>query len=58
MLKDYESWKYGDQVGGWKKTYERLTFVTIRGSGHMVPQDKPGPALKMFYKFINGKPLI
>eukprot|EP00483_Globobulimina_turgida_P007538 UN07552 len=44
--------KNGQQVGGWTKDFERLHFVTVRGSGHMVPQYKPVAGLKMFNAFI------
>ena len=47
----------GKQCGGWTKNFERLMFVTVRGAGHMVPQFKPVPALKMFNHFIQNKPL-
>merc|ERR1712244_56770 len=41
----------GKQVGGWTKDYDRgggVHFVTIRGSGHLVPQFAPQKALKLF----------
>jgi len=47
----------GKQIGGWTKDFDRLSFVTVRGSGHMVPQYKPMPALKMFDHFLLQKPL-
>jgi len=31
-----------------------LTFVSVRGSGHEVPRDKPKSAYVMFDSFING----
>ncbi|EFJ35650.1 serine carboxypeptidase-like enzyme [Selaginella moellendorffii] len=51
------TWDYEDEVGGWTQVYEGLTFATIRGAGHMVPTDRPGPALAMFQSFLAGKPL-
>lgn len=47
-------WHYDDQVAGFVKQFQNLDVVTVRGSGHMVPQDKPGPALKMITSFIKG----
>uniref|UniRef100_A0A2C9M6B3 Carboxypeptidase n=1 Tax=Biomphalaria glabrata TaxID=6526 RepID=A0A2C9M6B3_BIOGL len=44
------------QVAGFVKTFDFLTFATIRGAGHMVPTDKPRPALEMFTNFIQNKP--
>lgn len=54
-------WTYIDedhtsQVAGFVKAYELLTYVTVRGAGHMVPTDRPRPALKMFINFITNKP--
>jgi len=31
-------------------------FVTIKGAGHMVPQDKPAEAYAFFSAFLNDKP--
>ncbi|KAF7232171.1 hypothetical protein EG68_10525 [Paragonimus skrjabini miyazakii] len=45
------------QIGGWEKQWKLnnavLRFVTVRGSGHMVPQDKPIQALNLFTDFLN-----
>ena len=46
-----------EQVGGWTIDYDRISFVTVRGSGHMVPQYKPEAALKMFQYFLEHKEL-
>ncbi|GJM97364.1 hypothetical protein PR202_ga14286 [Eleusine coracana subsp. coracana] len=34
-------WVFSDQVGGFTVLYDGLTFVTIRGAGHMVPMITP-----------------
>lgn len=34
-----------------------LTYLTIKGAGHMVPQTNPEEALAMFSRFIAGKPM-
>lgn len=57
VVENYEEWKYNDQVAGFVKYYDRLTFLTVKGSGHMVPQDKPGPAFKMITSFLNNQKL-
>ena len=49
--------KDGKQVAGYVSEYEGLTFATVKGAGHMVPQTKPEAAYNMFARFINGKPL-
>ena len=57
VIENYEEWKYNDQVAGFVKYYDRLTYLTVKGSGHMVPQDKPGPAFKMITSFLNNQKL-
>ena len=64
MEKEYREWfvnatqSYNaQQVAGWTIDYERISFVTIRGAGHMVPQYKPSAALKMFSYFLANKQL-
>ena len=47
----------GSQVAGYVTIYEGLTFATVKGAGHMVPQYAPEAAYYMFSNFINGKPL-
>lgn len=56
VLKEYGEWHFNDQVAGFFKQYKGLTFLTVKGSGHMVPQDKPGPAFKMISSFLYNKP--
>lgn len=53
----YKIWKHGTQVAGFFQTYENdVTFVTIKGAGHMVPEDKPVQALQMISNFISDTP--
>ncbi|XP_063882695.1 lysosomal protective protein-like [Scylla paramamosain] len=49
-------WHQGGQVAGFVKRFANLDLVTVRGAGHMVPEDKPAPALKMITSFIFQKP--
>ncbi|GKV49928.1 hypothetical protein SLEP1_g56650 [Rubroshorea leprosula] len=44
----------GMRVGGYVEEYEGLTFVTVRGSGHMVPSNQPERSLTMFSSFLQG----
>lgn len=44
-------------VSGFVVEWDGLTFATVRGAGHMVPQYKPVAALHMFKNFLNGNPL-
>eukprot|EP00106_Octopus_bimaculoides_P009914 XP_014777356.1 PREDICTED: lysosomal protective protein-like [Octopus bimaculoides] len=56
-----KAWHYtsndgSQQVAGFVKQFQNVTFVTVRGAGHMVPTDKPIPAFQLFSHFINNKP--
>ncbi|XP_078105659.1 lysosomal protective protein isoform X1 [Sander vitreus] len=54
------AWLYGDedgqQVGGFVKEFDNIAFLTVKGSGHMVPSDKPIAAFAMFSRFLQRKP--
>ncbi|CAH8619879.1 unnamed protein product [Heterobilharzia americana] len=45
------------QIGGFWKAFEghesSLMYTTVRGAGHMVPQDKPAAAFYMINRFIH-----
>ncbi|XP_014670492.1 PREDICTED: lysosomal protective protein-like [Priapulus caudatus] len=51
-----QPWKFNHQVAGFVKQFENIDFVTIKGAGHMVPQFKPGQALKMIKSWLNQEP--
>lgn len=55
----WRSWKVDGEsdLAGYRTIYDGLTFVTIKGTGHMVPQWKPKEAFHMFSHFISGKDL-
>lgn len=55
VTSEYQLWKFNDQIAGYYKQFGNLTYMTIKGSGHMVPQDKPGPAFKMISSFLYRK---
>ncbi|XP_061670133.1 cathepsin A-like [Syngnathoides biaculeatus] len=50
----YQPWRLDDQVAGFYQQYGNVTFLTVKGAGHMVPQWAPGPALHMFQSFITN----
>jgi len=56
----WEQWSInktdGEQVAGYFTEYDGLLYVTVKGSGHMVPQFKPEAAFYMFQKFIQDIP--
>ncbi|KAH7697148.1 Protein F41C3.5 [Aphelenchoides avenae] len=46
-------WMYGAELGGFKTVYEGgLTYVTVRGVGHMVPQFKPAESQQVIRRFL------
>ncbi|XP_047439631.1 lysosomal protective protein [Mugil cephalus] len=53
-------WLYDDvdgrQVGGFVKEFDNIAFLTVKGSGHMVPSDKPAAAFAMFTRFLKRQP--
>ncbi|KAJ0266132.1 hypothetical protein HA466_0001780 [Hirschfeldia incana] len=54
----WRSWFHKSQVAGWVETYDRgLTFVTVRGAGHMVPLFAPAQSLTLFSHFLSSLPL-
>jgi len=54
----WRPWLVNSQVAGYVTTYatNSFKFVTVKGSGHMVPQYTPGPALEMLKRFVAGTP--
>ncbi|KAM3877493.1 lysosomal protective protein [Diretmus argenteus] len=50
----YQSWIYDDQIAGFYQQFGNITFLTVKGAGHMVPQWAPGPAFHMFQSFITN----
>uniref|UniRef100_A0A8C5R965 Carboxypeptidase n=1 Tax=Leptobrachium leishanense TaxID=445787 RepID=A0A8C5R965_9ANUR len=60
LLVQRRQWLYNDgniqQIGGFVKEFSNLTFLTIKGAGHMVPTDKPVAAFTMFSRYIQNAP--
>ncbi|XP_072489690.1 lysosomal protective protein-like [Notamacropus eugenii] len=54
VMTPYQPWYYKRQVAGFFREYEQITFLTVKGSGHMVPQYRPVQALKMFESFLRN----
>jgi carboxypeptidase C (cathepsin A) len=46
------SWDW--QVSGYVQRYQGLTYLTVKGAGHMVPQWKRQPAMVMFAYALNN----
>jgi carboxypeptidase C (cathepsin A) len=52
----WKQWRTDDdQIAGWVKEYEGLTFKTIHGVGHMAPQWARPAALKMLTDFVHKR---
>uniref|UniRef100_A0A3B5M0S7 Carboxypeptidase n=1 Tax=Xiphophorus couchianus TaxID=32473 RepID=A0A3B5M0S7_9TELE len=52
----YQPWIHDDQIAGFYQQFGNITFLTVKGAGHMVPQWAPGQAFHMFQSFIeNGR---
>lgn len=53
----WRAWSLDKQLAGYVTSYEQdFTFLTVKGSGHMVPQYRPAPAFAMFDRMINNRP--
>ena len=57
--REWSAWRGSDgQVAGYFETYatagKPLTFLTVKGAGHMVPKDRPKHALDMLGSFLAG----
>ncbi|KJE95976.1 cre [Capsaspora owczarzaki ATCC 30864] len=53
----WREWKGSDlQNAGYTIKYDKLTYLTIRGAGHMVPEFRPMHALDFITRFINKQP--
>uniref|UniRef100_A0A803L8Y4 Uncharacterized protein n=1 Tax=Chenopodium quinoa TaxID=63459 RepID=A0A803L8Y4_CHEQI len=56
IIDEWRPWFTNGQVAGFTQGYDRnLTFLTIKGAGHMVPEDKPREALKFYSQWLAGK---
>lgn len=52
---EFRQWHFFNQVGGHVQEYENgLTLVTVKGAGHMVPQDQRESSYVMVSAFLNG----
>ncbi|CAL8110554.1 unnamed protein product [Orchesella dallaii] len=49
-------WKVGGNVAGYAKVLDNLSYVLVRGAGHMVPSDQPKWAFDLINRFTYGKP--
>ncbi|KAM7266036.1 hypothetical protein ACFE04_003719 [Oxalis oulophora] len=55
---EWRPWTSNGQVAGFTQGYvNNLTFLTIKGAGHTVPEYKPREALDFYSRFLEGKPM-
>ncbi|CAJ2655761.1 unnamed protein product [Trifolium pratense] len=58
IVDDWRPWFVNGQVGGYTRTYSnRMTFATVKGSGHTAPMYTPEQCFAMFTKWISNLPL-
>jgi len=52
----WRPWYFGDQVAGYTQGYDHnLTFLTIKGAGHAVPEYKPKESLAFYSRWLAGE---
>ncbi|XP_008794935.2 serine carboxypeptidase 1-like [Phoenix dactylifera] len=53
IVDEWRPWFFDEQVAGYIQGYEHnLTFLTIKGAGHTVPEYKPGEALTFYSRWL------
>lgn len=57
VVSSRQPWYVGQQVAGFCDVYDQITYTTVKGVGHMVPQWAPESALYMITQFLNDEPL-
>ncbi|CAN8232401.1 unnamed protein product [Cochlearia groenlandica] len=55
VIDEWRPWISNNQVAGYTQGYaNNLTFLTIKGAGHTVPEYKPQEALDFYSRFLAG----
>ncbi|XP_058102547.1 serine carboxypeptidase 1-like [Magnolia sinica] len=56
IIDEWRPWYFNGQVSGYTQGYEHnLTFLTIKGAGHTVPEYKPREALTFYSRWLAGR---
>ncbi|XP_077226861.1 serine carboxypeptidase 1-like [Tasmannia lanceolata] len=55
IIDQWRPWFFNEQVAGYTQGYaNNLTFLTVKGSGHTVPEYKPKEALAFYSRWLAG----
>ncbi|RYR40223.1 hypothetical protein Ahy_A09g045940 [Arachis hypogaea] len=58
IVDEWRPWSTNGQVAGFIQGYDKnLTFLTIKGAGHTVPEYKPQESLEFYKRFLAGLPI-
>ncbi|XP_022149961.1 serine carboxypeptidase 1-like isoform X2 [Momordica charantia] len=58
IVDEWRPWLSNAQVAGYLQGYEyNLTFITIKGAGHTVPEYKPKEAFDFYSRWLEGTPI-
>ncbi|XP_004492244.4 serine carboxypeptidase-like 20 [Cicer arietinum] len=58
IVDEWRPWFSNNQVAGYTQGYaNNLTYLTIKGSGHTVPEYKPRESLHFYKRFLDGVPI-
>ncbi|XP_065876136.1 serine carboxypeptidase-like 20 isoform X1 [Euphorbia lathyris] len=58
IIDEWRSWIFDYQIAGYLQEYEKnLTFLTIKGAGHTVPEYKPEESLNFYTRWLDGLPI-
>jgi len=54
IVKDWSNWSYKDQIAGSYIEYKGISFLTVKGAGHMVPYYLPEQGWEFFARWMNN----
>jgi len=54
LVVPWDAWYLEGQVAGYYKKFEKITYVTVLGSGHMVPMYSPAAAKELLNSYFNS----